>query len=390
MENPKPEPISQRVFPHSLPEKLTQEEEAARIEFHKLIKEKLAAQHAAVKGISIVKPVDPEQSTEPEDQEPEAQILYTNNIKPSNIYHDLKNTSKECMDYLRKQVELASAESQNKNAMAQAVKQEKARQRQIALASRKKVTPPTIVKDLVESTFAATQSAQAAFAHEAAPTLLTMPTLNVSVESMTKAVVCYPESIPQDLTHSAPAASVSYDDLDALLASVDMVASKRVPNNIPNKELDQLLADLESFSPQSTNPLYEEPAAELGPIQQVEVVDIFTSKLEDIERKVTELSENAHVVFKGLNPRTTDIRYAHDIIQRSVTEFNQEIDKLSHQIKTQAQPESLSAFTRLKALTNAFKASAESLSKENKDLLTSPSYLAYTISMQSLLTTLNS
>lgn len=384
----KPEPISLRVFPNPLPEELTQEEEAAKNEFHKLLAKKLVTQFAAVRGISTTNVVEPEQITvsEPLQEESRSEILCIDNIKPTDIPAYLKKTDEECKTYLRRQIDLANIDSARQNAARQAIKQEKARQRQVALASRKKVTAPTIAKDLVASTFAASQVAQTASSSETTSTAVVLPTLSVSVDSITRArVVSYAEP-----THSAPAAP-TYENLDDHLASLEDAIPVNRNLKKAGEEIDQLLSNLSSHSPQSVNPLYEGPSsADLGPIQHVEVVDIFTSKLEDIESKITTLSQNAHVVFKGLDPRTTDIRSAHDIIQRSVTEFNQEIDQLSHQIKTQPQPGSLSAFTRLKALTNALKASAENLSKENKDLLTTPSYLAYTISMQSLLTTLNS
>lgn len=394
MEKPKPI-ISERVFPNPLPAKLTQEEEAARIEFHKLIKEKLAAQYAAAKGISTVKPVDSEQSTEPI-QEPEAQILYTNNIKPTDVCRDLENTSKECMDYLRRQIALAHEESARQNEIKLVLKQEETRQRQIALGFRKKVTAPEKMKDLVASTFAASQVAQAASAptasSETASTAVVMPTLSVSVDSITRArVVCYAEPKPHEVALSTPAAP-SYDELDALLSGVDMVASKRVASNIPSQELDQLLADLESFSPQSTNPLYEDPsAADLGPIQRVKVVDILTSRLESFEQKVTDLAQTAHTVF-DMHTNTTDketVQAAQHILIREITSMNQEIDALSHQLKLQPYTESLSAFNRLKNLTIGFKSGAENLGKLHQGVSISVPFISYTTCLESLIETIS-
>jgi hypothetical protein len=385
MDNPKAEPISQRVFPNPLPEELTQEEQETKNQLFGLIKEKLAAQYAAVKGISIVKPVDPEQSTASEEQEPKAQILYTNNIKPSSIFHDLKNTPKECMDYLRQQIESASAESQNKNAMVQAVKQEKARLRQIALASRKRVTAPTIVKDLVESTFQASQAAQGASASVAASTLITMPTLSVSVDSITRAVVCYPEPTPQELTHSTPAAP-TYENLDDLLASLEDAIPVNRNLKKADAEIDQLLSQLSSCNPQSANPLYEDPSdANLGPIQQVERVSLknpavdITSKIQELHKLFSRVAKTAEQ-FGNETPNIPD-EFSYDL---------QDLDKISDELapvlRMKSENEHIPALNRLKDL--AASVSETDLTLDNPALKRMIAYKSYTASLKSLNKTL--
>lgn len=378
------EPISKRFFPNSLPKELTQEEEETKHELFGHLTRGLAAQFAAARGISTTNVVEQKQVIEPKEAE-EAEEITPSKIAAIQIYDENR------MEYLRHQVELAHQDSDRQNAAEQALRQEKARLKQVALASRKKVTAPEKMKDVVASTFAGEQSVQTISAPVVAPTLVTMPALTVGVDSITKTVVCYAQAIPQELTPSTPAAP-SYDELDALLAGVDMVASKRVASNIPSQELDQLLADLESFSPQSTNPLYEDPsAADLGPIQRVKVVDILTSRLESFEQKVTDLAQTAHTVF-DMHTNSTDketVQAAQHILIREITSMNQEIDVLSHQLKLQPHTESLSAFNRLKNLTIGFKSGAENLGKLHQGVSISVPFISYTTCLESLIETIS-
>lgn len=362
-----PEPISQREFRNRLPRQLTQEEQENKKELFGILAQGLAAQFAAVRGISIVN--GPEQIIEPAQEE---SILYTNNRKPSEIAAN-QIIDEECIKFLKTQIDLAHKDSDRQNAAKQALKQEKARIRQIALAARKKVTAPGIMKDVVASTFAMQQSVQAA-TPAAASTLVTPPTFNVSVNSITKAVVCYPEPIPQETPPAAP----SYEDLDALLESVEAVTSKPVVSSIPSKELDELLADLEC-SPQVANPLYQEPLAYKS--SKIENA-YFEKSAVDISPKIQEL----YKLFVRVAKTAEQFGAATPNIPEDFTYDLADLDKLSDELapvlRIKSENEYIPALARLQELVASVQET--DLAIDNPAIKRMISYKSYAASLKSL------
>lgn len=349
-----PEPISQREFRNRLPRQLTQEEQENKKELFGLLAQGLAAQFAAVRGISIVN--GPEQIIEPAQEE---SILYTNNRKPSEIAAN-QIIDEECTKFLKTQIDLAHKDSDRQNAAKQALRQEKARQRQVALASRKKVTAPTIVKDLVESTFQATQSAQAAPAPEAAPTLVTTPTFNVSINSMTKAVVCYAEPIPQETPPAAP----SYEDLDTLLESVEAATSKAVVSSIPSKELDLLLAELESSIPKKIEKASLEKSA----------VDI-SPKIQELYKLFVRVAKTAEQ-FGSASPNIPE-DFTYDL-----ADLDKLSDELAPVLRIKSENEYIPALARLQELVASVQET--DLAIDNPAIKRMVSYKSYVASLKSL------